>query len=244
MELSDQLVCLAIFLGSAFLKGITGLGFSTLALPIMASVVDLKLAIPLVIVPSLTSNILVMKEAGHFTESCKRFWPLYISAVPGLIIGLWLLNTVESTSARTVLGAVLTVYALWALSQKTFSLSQTTARVLAPPVGIITGVVNGLTGSQVFPVMPYLLSLGLDKNRFIQAINIGFTFSSLIMLTGLGRLGLLSWELIILAVIGIVPVWVGIKVGGLIRQRLSEGIYRKLVLVFLVVVGLKLVVGI
>lgn len=69
---------IAFFIAS-FLKGLTGLGFSTLCLGFLVVFLDLKLAIPLVVLPSLSSNIMVMVEAGRFLEALKRFWPLYLN---------------------------------------------------------------------------------------------------------------------------------------------------------------------
>ena len=56
----------ATFLFAAFLKGTAGLGFATTCLGIMASFVDMRLAISLVVLPSLLSSLLVMIDAGGF----------------------------------------------------------------------------------------------------------------------------------------------------------------------------------
>lgn len=225
---------------SAFLKGITGLGFSTICLGLLASVIDLKLAIPAVLVPSLSSNLLVMLEAGHFRATVRRFWPLYLAALPALMAGLSLLVSVDGTSARRALGVVLFVYGVWALINAEFSLERRTERWLNVPVGLVTGFVNGLTGSQVMPVLPYLLSLQLDKNVFVQAINISFTLSSLVMLAGLAVVGLLDLPLLGASALGVVPVALGIALGGRVRRRLAEATFRKVVLVLLVCLGLNL----
>ncbi|MCG8529885.1 MAG: hypothetical protein MI749_04390, partial [Desulfovibrionales bacterium] len=58
----------ASFFVAAFLKGLTGLGFSTICISILAVFVDLRLAISLIFLPSLFSNLLVMVEAGHFNH--------------------------------------------------------------------------------------------------------------------------------------------------------------------------------
>ena len=47
VELPIHLVLPAVLL-AAFLKGITGLGFSTLCLALLANTIDLRLALPLV----------------------------------------------------------------------------------------------------------------------------------------------------------------------------------------------------
>ncbi len=236
----DYLVVLIAYIVASSIKGVTGLGFSTSCLPIMALRLDLKLAIPLVIVPSIVSNVMIMVQAGHFLDVVRRFWVLYASTVPGLLLGLFMLITINVDVAKIVLGLVLILYALTALAQRPFILSETTERRLKAPVGFLTGFINGLTGSQVMPVLPFLLSLGLDKNTFIQAINISFTFSSVIMLFGMNQTGYLSAHTLLLAAGAAIPVTALVYVGGKVRNRLSSMLYQKLVLLFLLTLGIIL----
>ena len=109
----------------------------------------------------------------------------FLAAIPGLLLGLWFLSSAESTTTRAILGIVLLVYAIWTLAKGHFALDASMARWLAYPVGFLTGIVNGVTGSQVMPVLPYLLSLNLSKDLFVTTINIFFTVSTLIMLAGI-----------------------------------------------------------
>jgi uncharacterized protein len=137
---------------------------------------------------------------------------------------------------------VLILYALWALTNATFSLSSAWERALRIPTGFMTGIVNGMTGSQVMPILPYLLSLNLDKNVFVQAINISFTLSSLVMLLGMNQLGYLSPTTFLTALAGLVPVLLTLAVAGRLRRRLTVTVYRRLVLGFLLVMGLILLI--
>jgi uncharacterized membrane protein YfcA len=225
---------------AAFLKGITGLGFSTICLGLLASVIDLKLAIPAVLVPSLSSNVLVMVQARGFPATLTRFWPLYLAALPGLAVGLALLASVDSATARRVLGAVLFLYGLWALANHRVALPARAERWLNVPVGVATGVVNGLTGSQVMPVLPYLLSLRLAPDQFVQAINISFTASSVVMMAGLAHIGLMNLSVLGASTLAVVPVAVGIVLGGRVRRRLHERTFRHVVLLLLVALGVNL----
>ena len=109
------------------------------------------------------------------------------------------------------------------------------------PAGFCNGFVNGLTGSQVMPVLPYLLSLDLNKSAFIQAINISFTFSSMIMLAGMNRLGHLSLDVLLIAACGLIPVLLGVYLAGRLQRRLTGAFHRTLVLGFLLVMGAILV---
>ncbi|OZH54251.1 membrane protein [Hydrocoleum sp. CS-953] len=230
------------FFFAAFLKGITGLGFSTICLPTMATFLDPKIAIPLVIVPSLSSNLLVMTQAGRFKDAVSNFWPIYVSTFPGLLLGVYVLNSIEGAISRAILGAILFLYALWALRSKPIILSEKMRTWLTVPVGLTTGVINGITGSQIMPILPFLLALDLNKETFVQAINLSFTLSSVVMLFLLGKIGLLQPSLLGIAVVGIVPVAIGINLGSRLRKRLPEEKFRTVVLLFLLVVGLSLII--
>ncbi|MBU1003088.1 MAG: sulfite exporter TauE/SafE family protein [Proteobacteria bacterium] len=242
MELTLILAVQTAFVIAAFLKGVTGLGFSTLCLGMIASFVDIRLSIPLVILPSLTSNVLVMIDAGHFRSTFRRFMPMFACALPGLLMGLWLLDNLPGERPRFVLGFVLASYGVWGLFQGVYVLPGVWQRRLMGPVGLVTGVINGLTGSQIMPILPYLLSLGLSKDIVVQAINTSFTISSLVMLVGLGKLGLLSTNLLLVSAAGILPVALGIRLGGRVRRRVSEARFRVMVLWMLVLLGASLIV--
>ena len=118
------LLAFSAFFLASFLKGLTGLGFSTLCLGFLAVFMDLKLAIPLVFLPSLFSNIIIMVEAGRFIEALKRFWPLYLSALPGVTVGLWFLNASRNQTPKAILGGIILIYGIWGLINGFMQLSE------------------------------------------------------------------------------------------------------------------------
>ena len=169
---------LAVYFFAASAKGVTGLGFSTTCLAPMALVLGLKETLPLLIIPSVSSNIMVMVGAGRFRETTSRFWPMFLATVPGLLLGLWLLAEVDGALMGAVLGVVLVIYVAFAYANPEMRLRTGLEKPLQPISGFLTGLVNGTTGSQVMPSMPFLMSLHLDRNMFIQAINCSFTLSA------------------------------------------------------------------
>ncbi|BCS88711.1 sulfite exporter TauE/SafE family protein [Pseudodesulfovibrio sediminis] len=231
---------LATFFFAAFLKGTAGLGFATTCLGIMATYIDLRLAIPLVIIPSLISNTMVMIDAGGFVTIFKRFRILYATCIPGLILGLWILGSGDTVLPRTVLGVSMVLYGSWGLWGGTARLEH--SPLLDSTIGLLTGLVNGLTGSQIMPILPYLMSLDITKDELVQAINTSFTISSLIMLLGLGKLGLVNTEVMLISAVGTLPVGAGIWLGGRVRRILPEAVFRKVMLTMITLLGLGLVV--
>ena len=229
------------YTAAAFVKGATGLGFSTMCLPLLALSIGVPDTLPLLIIPSIASNLLVVRGAGHFRESVRRFWPVYLAAPPGIAVGLALLVHVGADTAAAALGAALGGYALLALGKPDMRLPSRFERPLSVPVGFLTGAVNGLTGSQVMPLVPYMLSLRLSPDRFIQATNCSFTFSSLAMAAGLMQIGLLTWVAAATSAAGLVLVWLGVTLGTMLRRRLSTEAFRRMVLMLVFVLGFILI---
>ena len=240
MHLPIPLILSAIFC-AAFLKGLTGMGFSTICLGILASFIDIKVAILMVLLPSMLSNAMVIADSGRFRDAITKYWHLYACTLPGMAFGLWTLGSVDSVWARTVLGVVVGLYGVWALWSGPLLLPERLRRPLAVPVGLVTGFVNGLTGSQIMPILPYLLALPISKELLIAIINTSFTLSSVLMFFGLGKLGLLTLHGVLVSALGVPLVFLGIRFGGALRSRASEELFRKMVLFLLIGIGLNLV---
>lgn len=225
------------FFGAGVVKGATGLGYSTSALPVLTLAVGLHTAMPLVLFPSLASNLTLMVGAGHFGATLRRFLWLYVALLPGLGLGLVLLLRIDQDAAASVLGLVIAAYCALAFWQPALRLADRLEGPLQIPVGFLNGLINGLTGSQIVPLVPFMLSLRLDADRFVQAVNIAFTISSLVMVVGLSRAGLLNWHTLLMSVAGIIPAILGGWLGGRLRRRLPEAKFRFLVLCVLMVLG-------
>jgi len=236
-------ICLAIFgfFFAGLVKGGTGLGFSTTCLPFLVLALGLDRAMPLVLVPSLTSNLMVHLQAGNFRQTVKIFWPMFLALIPGLLAGLWLLTRVDLGFAAAALGGVLIIYGVWAIKNIEAMLPDRFVAALRIPAGFLGGLINGLTGSQIMPVLPFLLSQPLERNIFLQTINTSFTISSLIMVAGLSKIGFLTIELAIYSALALIPVFLGVRLGTRIRERMTTDMFRKAVLIVLIGLGAVLI---
>lgn len=236
----DLLAIAAAYCIAGFAKGATGLGFSTICLPILAATIGLKAGMPLVILPSLVSNLVVMSGAGPITGAVRRFWPMLLAAPLGVAAGLFVLSAIEGDQAAGVLGAVLLAYCAFALRRPDVSLPARYEAPLGPLVGLSTGLVNGVTGSQVMPLLPFLMSLQLAPNLFLQAINLSFTLSSLTMAIGLSRLGLMTWESGVVSAFGVGLAFLSVRAGERMRKSLSPEAFKRAVLGILILMGIGL----
>lgn len=231
----------AAYFIAALVKGVTGLGYSSTCLPILTFAFGLKEALPLVLIPSLASNLLVMLGTDGFRASVQRFWPMLLSAAASVFAGLWALTRMGGERAAAVLGVVLVIYVGFALRNTGLRLTEARTRKLEPAIGAATGFVNGLTGSQVMPLIPYLLSLDIARERFLQASNQSFTLSSVAMFVGLGLAGLMTAQVLVVSACGLVLVALGVRIGQRISRHLAPQAFRTAVLIVLAALGLGLV---
>ena len=225
------------FFFAGFIKGLTGLGFSSTCLPFLVLALGLKTAIPLILLPSLATNTAVIVDAGHAGETLRRFWPMYLMTLLGLRLGLYFLVSFDEAGLVAALGVVLILYGAYALAKPELRLPAHLEKPLAIPSGFLTGVINGCTGCQLVPSMPFLMALQLDPNRFLQAINISFSLSSLMVAAGLAKFGLLTWKIAGLSLLSFVPVFSGVWIGSRLRKRLSVAGFRVAALAVMMLLG-------
>ena len=240
-EVGELIIIYAVFFGAALAKGVTGLGFSTACLPFLVLALGLRETLPLLLLPSMASNLLVMRSVGHFRATVVGFWPLFLAQVPGVLLGLWLLTHLAANVAVAVLGVVLIAYCVFAWATPQLRLASRFGHALRAPTGFATGVLNGWTGSQVMPMMPYFLSLNLDPKRLVQTVNCSFTLSSLVMLVGLSQIGLMTWRIAAVSLVGLVAVYLGVRLGGWVRDCLAPALFRKTVLAMMVFLGVVMI---
>ncbi|GJM14838.1 MAG: hypothetical protein DHS20C13_01650 [Thermodesulfobacteriota bacterium] len=241
METHILVIVYTTFFIAAFIKGLTGLGFVSLCLPVIALFIKLEQAIPLVVLPSLLSNVMIIYQTGRLKQSLRRFWLLYVSALPGIYAGVLILNMVGNYAAKIILGVLSIAYSLLLLLRIEIAIPERKERILSVPVGLTNGFLNGLTGTQIIPMLPYLLSLKLDRNGMINAINLGFTISITVLLIIFGKFNLISLETLKYSILGAIPVAAGIYLGGKLRYKVSEERFRMAVLLILIVIGINLI---
>lgn len=230
------------FFLASFVKGVTGLGFAILTLPVVSSFMPLYQAIPLILIPSFASNIIIIIQTKRIIDSIKRFWLLYISAFPGLYLGVYIMSVTGNQIPRIALGASAIIYSVLMLFKIDISVPRGQEKYYSVPIGLSNGVLNGLTGTQVMPMLPYLLALQQDMNGLINAINLGFTLSGIVLIFFLHTFNLFDPSILFYSILAVIPASAGIFLGGVLRRHLSEEKFRLSVLILLILIGVMMII--
>jgi uncharacterized protein len=230
------IVC-AVFALAGFVKGVVGLGLPTVTLALLTIMVDLPSAMALMLVPSFVTNLWQGSVGGHGKQLLRRLALFLLLATACVWLGALALVRIDVQWLAALLGVLLVVYAVVGLAGLKVSVKPTLEQPVGAVLGIINGVLTGMTGSFVVPGVMYLQALGLPRDALVQAMGILFTLSTLALAIALGGARLLSEELGLVSVAGLVPAIAGMVVGQRIRRRLSETGFRRVFLLALLAVG-------
>lgn len=222
------------------LKGTTGIGYSTCALPFLVATVGLNSAMALVIAPAIASNVALLVASSGVSRVVGRFWPFYAAILPGIALGAALLAAIDPRVAAQALGALTIAYCGFALTRPEMRISARLERFIAVPAGFANGLLTGLTGAQVLPLVPYMMALRLPPDLQVQAVNIAVTLASVALALAMLAAGLTSPGQLFLSLLGVVPAMFGVGAGVRVRRLLAAAQFRTLSLAMLAAIGLAL----
>ena len=226
---------------AATVKGAIGFGFPTLGTPLLALVVDVKTAVVLLIVPNIAMDSVQAARGGTLLPTLRRFAVLMVFGAVGTVVGTRLLAVLSPRVATLVLGAA--VVSFVALNATRWSPRVPTAWEwwLSPPVGLLAGVVGGVTNVPGTPLVIYFYALGLTKPEFVRAVGVTFVLYKVVQLGAVAWYGLLSWPVLVASLGLAVVALAGFRVGRAVQDRLEQETFNRAVLIFLALLGATLV---
>lgn len=230
------------FLSAGLVKGMVGMGLPTVAMGFLGLLMPPVQAAALLVVPSLVTNVWQLVAGPRLTALLKRFATMMFGVCLGTALGIGLLTGGTTTLAATALGGVLAVYGAIGLISARFTVSARSERWLSPLIGLITGALTGATGVFVVPAVPYLSSLGLEKEELIQALGLSFTVSTVALAIGLLANGQFQSAVAGSSLLALAPTLAGMWLGQSIRNRLPPALFRRWFFVGLLVLGTFMVI--
>ncbi|HHG8822192.1 TPA: sulfite exporter TauE/SafE family protein [Citrobacter amalonaticus] len=224
----DQVVMIALtFVLAGMVKGVTGMGLPTVAMGILGSLISPVAAAAMLLLPSLISNLFQFGGGGNTRMLLKRLWPMLLTVVIAtLLASVWITGG-ETSRTQFALGLALMVYALWTLAGKRIAIAPRREKPLSLVVGFATGLLTGGTGVFVMPAVPWIQSLGFEKDELVQALGISFTFSTLALALGLWWHDALPVQSLSLSAFAIVPALLGQWASTRIRRVISPVVFKR-----------------
>ena len=227
---------------AGFTKGTIGFGFPTIGTPVLALFVDVKIAVAVLVPPNIVLDGLQARRGGAgFAAAFRRLLPLLLFGAVGIVLGTRLLVVLPPRVVGGLLGAFLVVFVALNLTGLRLHVRPERERWMSPVVGLLAGIVGGITNVPGTPLVMYFYTLALPKTEFVRWVAISFVAYKVVQLVALVWYGAFTLAMVP-ATAGVTAVSLGsFLVGQMIQDRLEQKAFNRVVLIFLAVLGLALI---
>ncbi|HSM42393.1 MAG TPA: sulfite exporter TauE/SafE family protein [Afifellaceae bacterium] len=241
MDQTILIAATAVFLLAGIIKGTIGLGLPTTSVGLMASLIDPRLAIALVVVPMTVTNFWQILRSGHVVRTARRYAWFGVTLAASLLIVTIIAGRMSGEALAIAIGFVISIFALSNLFLQVPELPDRLDRVAQVGGGILSGIFGGLTSIWSPPMIAYFLSRRLDKDEFVRASGLLLFLGSLPLGFGYWRAGLMTGPTALTSLAMCVPAIIGFAVGEKIRANFSSERFRPAVLIVFLLMGINLV---
>ena len=233
----EFIAAFAIALLGGFVRGLTGFGGGLVMVPLLSIMWGPVEAIGVMVGLSVLTLVQILPPALRVAR-LRDAAPLLIGCALSTPLGVALLVSLDP-------GAVKKIIALVILTLTSVMLAGWTWRGRRGPLqgfiaGGLTGLVNGVAGSGGPITVVYVMAGKAEPQVQRANIILALAMSSFVTIMGLVTAGAVSARVLIHVAAFVAPSVLGTWVGAWLFARLPSGLYRKIVLWFLVVISVAL----
>jgi uncharacterized protein len=219
--------------------GICGFGSTLIAVPIMAHFFPLKMVIPVVV---LVDCVAATRQGLRLRAGVNK--PELLAMLPfilaGMLIGAFVLVKTPSEILLPILGVFVTGYGLYYIFKK--ESAHRVARWTAVPIGLAAGTLSSLFGMAGPLYVMYLVGRGSTPDHIRATMPVIFSFTTVGRIALFAAVGLITRDVLILAVMLAPVMFAGVWCGNRLHARFTPENVIRLMGAVLAVSGLSLLV--
>jgi uncharacterized membrane protein YfcA len=226
---------------AGMLKGVIGVGMPIIALPLLSMFIDVRASVMLLSIPLVLSNIPQALEGGKVLSCLTALTPVLIGMVPGILIGVTILLTVEPGISKLIAGIVVILIGLLTLVGPRLEIKGTMEKPAGFTSGLFGGVLGGLAAMPGPLVFVFLLAKGLRGRSFTREASMFLVVSAALLAVVLTSSQAFDWYDLGLSTAALAPVGVGMLLGQRVRDIIPAEGFKKCVLAVVLLSGFDLV---
>lgn len=225
------------------IKGTIGFGLPLVSISVLTNIIDVHLALAVMTLPIVTSNLWLGVQGGLFVATVRRFWWVVLAVGAGIFVGSWFMAGMDARALSLLVGLTIIVFALVEQFKpgRGFAIPESRVRPYGIAAGVVGGVMGGLSTAYGPPLILYLSALRMPKEVYIATIGVIWFFASIFLVVAFSSVRILTPHTAALSALAVLPVFVGMAVGKRVRGRIDAELFRRITLVALLLLGLNLV---
>ena len=228
------LLAVLILFVSTFVRSALGFGDALVAMPLLALLVGVKVATPVVAFAASTIAVTILLRHWRSVD-VRATWRLVVASLVGIPFGLVLLKYAPEGPVKVMLGVLLIVYGVYSLLAP--RLPSVRGEGLAYVFGFVAGILGGAYNTNGPPVVVYGALKGWPPEYFRATLQGCFLLTGLMILIGHGVAGLWTPQVLRLYAFSLPAVMLAVFAGERLNRRLPREAFGRVVYAFLVVMG-------
>lgn len=208
--------------GSAFVRGLTGFGMAILLVPILALALS---PVHSVLLTNFLSVFIGLSEIRRLLRNAeKSAWIIIALVAVTTPVGLYALSLTTPAIARVVIAFIALSAFVAILLPRRGAMDHHPATTGG--VGILSGLMTGYAGMPGPPVVPYYVGRDIARETAKASMLLIFTCASSAGLVSGAALGVLEWNLVLLAALLFPAVLLGNRLGDRLSGRIADRTWR------------------
>ena len=228
------LAVLGVLFVATIVRSTFGFGKALVAMPLLAMLIGVKTAAPLVALLAFASGVIIVLESWrsiHFRSA----WRLVLSSAAGIPVGLWCLKRLPEWQMHLALGVVVIVFAAHDLLRP--RLVTLKGEKLAYLFGFAAGALGGAYNTSGPPVVIYGTLRRWPPREFRATLQGYFLPTGMLVAAGHGATGMWTGRIAWLFAIALPLVVVATLLGGWLNRRAPTEKFARWVNVLLLLIG-------
>jgi uncharacterized protein len=235
--MQNWLALLVIFF-AVFTQSLTGFGAGLVSVAFLPDILGVRTAVPLTALATCTLELaLLFRFRAAF--NLRAVWRLAIASLVGIPIGVWALRGLSENFLLPILGVVMAGYALYALSE--LKLPRLEHPAWAYLTGFLSGLLSGAYSVGGPPVIIYGNCRGWEPDEFKGNLQGFFLLNDGLAIINHAFAGNLTHKVWTGYLWALPFVALGLMAGAGLERWLNPQLFRKLVLILLVIMGARFI---
>ncbi|MCY4437322.1 MAG: sulfite exporter TauE/SafE family protein [Chloroflexi bacterium] len=220
---------------AATVAGMTGFGYGLVSVPLLMVVLPPRVVVPAVTTHILLLSLLILLEVIKKVD-VRRIWPLMLTGLFGLPLGIYVLLALSESALRAITGVVIVLFALALLLGLNLEIKN--EKLALAPVGIASGLLASGIAMAGPPVILFFSNQGMLKQVFRANLAAYFVFLNTLTIPAHAASGLITGEVVRFALLFLPTLVAGMVLGSFLSRRVPEVHFRRVVLVVVLCSGL------
>jgi uncharacterized membrane protein YfcA len=230
---------LTVIFIATVIRSALGFGEALIAVPLLALLMPVEVAVPLAVLVSITVALVVLIEDWRKVHFRSAWW-LVLSTLFGIPVGIQLLTAVSEAIVKAVLAIIIMAFSTYCLLRRT-PLELRNDR-LAWVFGFGAGVLGGAYGTNGPPLVVYGTLRRWSAEQFRATLQSYFLPASIVQMAGYWYKGLWVPAVTRYYLLSLPLAAVSIVLGRAVNRRLASGRFLRWVHVALILIGLALLI--